>query len=173
MRKDGLGQESRMDIGKNTTACNMSWEEFIELFVVTQGEHDVSRDDANAHIVARSVSSQLEHLSSYVLHAGSKIDTSSISNAQTRFQQKLLEKGHREGEPSTRTLRTSVARLTIGLVGAELDDGLSPLSDSVVTEFPAQNHADRGLDVHRAHCQTRWVDFTKLRRLSTDTLGQI
>ena len=77
-----LGEEDSLNVWQDTTLGNGdSGEKFVQLFVVTDGELKMSRDDPSLLVVAGSVASELEDLSGEVLHDGGQVDGSSGTNA--------------------------------------------------------------------------------------------
>ena len=70
-----LGQENGLDVGQNTTLSDGdTGEKFVQLFVVADGQLQVTRDDAGLLVVTGGVTGQLEDLSGQVLHDGSQVD---------------------------------------------------------------------------------------------------
>ena len=71
-----------MDVGENTTlGDDDGTEETVELFVVSDGELQVSGNDSGLLVVTGSVTSELEDLSGEVLEDGSEVDGSSGTNS--------------------------------------------------------------------------------------------
>lgn len=64
-----------MDVGQDTTLCDSDvTQQLVQLLIVSDGELQVTGDDAGLLVVASSVASQLENLSSEVLEDGSEVD---------------------------------------------------------------------------------------------------
>ena len=69
-----LGEEYCLDVGEYTALCNGdTGEEFVQLFVIADGELKMTGDDSGLLVVTGSVASELEDLSSEVFHDGSKV----------------------------------------------------------------------------------------------------
>ena len=69
-----LGEEYCLDVGEYTTLGNGdTGEEFVQLFVIADGELKMTGDDSGLLVVTGSVASELEDLSSEVFHDGSKV----------------------------------------------------------------------------------------------------
>ena len=76
-----LGQEDSLDVGQDSTLGDGdSGKQLVQLLVVPDGELEMTGDDPGLLVVTGSVASQLEDLSSEVLHDGSKVDGSSSTN---------------------------------------------------------------------------------------------
>ena len=76
-----LGQKDSLDVGQDSTLGDGdSGEQLVQLLVVPDGQLEMTGDDPGLLVVAGSVASQLEDLSSEVLHDGSKVDGSSSTN---------------------------------------------------------------------------------------------
>ena len=70
-----LGEKDSLDVGEDTTLSDGdSREKLVQLFVITDGELEMSGDDSGLLVVTGSVASQLEDLSSEVLEDGSQVD---------------------------------------------------------------------------------------------------
>jgi hypothetical protein len=77
-----LGEEDGLDVGQHTTLGDgHAGQEFVQLFVVADGQLQVARDDAGLLVVACGVAGQLEHLSGQVLHDGGQVDGRSGTHA--------------------------------------------------------------------------------------------
>src|SRR6185437_14261851 len=69
-----LGKEG-MDVRNDTTrGDNDVLKQLVELVVVTDGDHDVTGDDTDTLLIARSVTGELKDLSSQVLQDGSEVN---------------------------------------------------------------------------------------------------
>ena len=76
-----LRQEDRVDVGQNSSLGDGdSSKQWVELLIVPDGELEVTGNDPLLLVVPGSVPSQLEDLSSEVLHHSSQVDGSSTSN---------------------------------------------------------------------------------------------
>ena len=70
-----LGEKDSLDVGEDTTLSDGdSREKLVQLFVITDGELEMSGDDSGLLVVTGSVASQLEDLSSEVLKDSSQVD---------------------------------------------------------------------------------------------------
>jgi hypothetical protein len=77
-----LGQQNCLDVWQDTSLSDCdSGEKFVQLFVVTDGQLQVTRDDSGLLVVTGSVSSQLENFSCQIFHDGSQVDWSSGTDA--------------------------------------------------------------------------------------------
>ena len=109
-----LGQEDSLDVGQDSTLGDGdSGKQLVQLLVVPDGELEMTGDDPGLLVVAGSVASQLEDLSSEVLHDGSKVDGSSSTN--TGGIVSLAEQ----------TVNTSNGELKSGSAGPRLGLGLN------------------------------------------------
>ena len=78
----GLGEKEDVDVGEDTTGGDGgSSHELGELFVVADGELDVSWDNSALLGVLGGVTGELEDLSGEVLKDGGKVDWGASSNA--------------------------------------------------------------------------------------------
>ena len=69
-----LGEEHCLDVGEDTTLGNgHTGEELVQFFVIADGELEMTGDDSVLLVVTGSVASELEDLSSEVLHDGSEV----------------------------------------------------------------------------------------------------
>ena len=103
-----------MDVWQDTTAGDGDGgQELAELLVVPDGELEMTGDDPGLLVVTGSVASQLEDLSSEVLHDGSKVDGSSSTNTGSIVS--LAEQ----------TVNTSNGELKSGSAGPRLGLGLN------------------------------------------------
>merc|ERR1719310_566113 len=99
-----LGEEDSLDVGEDSTLGNgNSSEQFVQLLVITDGELKVTGDDPGLLVVTGSVTSQLEDLSSQVLHDGGHVDGGSSSHplGVVAFAEETVDTSHRELEAST------------------------------------------------------------------------
>ena len=69
-----LGEEDSLDVGEDTTLGNGDTrEKFVQFLVITDGELEMTGDDPGLLVVTGSIASELEDLSSEVLHDGSEV----------------------------------------------------------------------------------------------------
>ena len=77
-----LGEENSLDVGQDTTLSDGDTrQELVQLFVVTDGQLQVTGDDPSLLVVASGVSGQLENFSGQVLHDGCQVDGCSSTDA--------------------------------------------------------------------------------------------
>ena len=77
-----LGEEDSVDVGQDTSLGDGdAAEELVELFVVADGQLQVTGDDAGALVVAGGVAGQLEDLGGQVFHDSGEVDGGASSNA--------------------------------------------------------------------------------------------
>ena len=70
-----LGEKYGLDVGEDTTLSDGdSREKLVQLFVITDGELEMSGDDSRLLVVPGGVTGQLEDLSGEVLKDGSQVD---------------------------------------------------------------------------------------------------
>ena len=70
-----LGEKDGLDVGQDTTLGDGdSREKLVQLFVITDGQLEMSWDDSRFLVVTGSVASEFKNLSSEVLHDGSQVD---------------------------------------------------------------------------------------------------
>ena len=99
-----FGEEDSLDVGEDSTLGNgNSSEQLVQLLVITDGELKVTGDDPGLLVVTGSVASQLEDLSSQVLHDGSHVDggTSSHPLGVVSLAEETVDTSHGELESST------------------------------------------------------------------------
>lgn len=109
-----LGEEDRVDVGENTTRGDGHVvQQLVELLVVSDGELDVSGHDSVLLVVSRSISGELEDLSSEVLKNGGEVDwgTSSNSLSVSTLSQMSVNSTNRELETSSE--RSSLRALSL------------------------------------------------------------
>lgn len=76
-----LGQKDSLDVGQHTTLGNGdSAEKLVQLFVISDGELQMSWDDPGLLVVTGCVACQLKDLSGQVFHDCSKVDWCTGSN---------------------------------------------------------------------------------------------
>jgi hypothetical protein len=77
-----LGQKNSLDVGQDTALSDGDTrQQFVQLFVVTDGQLQVTRDDPGLLVVASSVTGQLENFSGQILHDGGQVDGGSGADA--------------------------------------------------------------------------------------------
>ena len=99
-----FGEEDSLDVGEDSTLGNgNSSEQFVQLLVITDGELKVTGDDPGLLVVTGSVASQLEDLSSQVLHDGSHVDwgTSTDTGSIVTLAEKTVDTSNGELKSST------------------------------------------------------------------------
>ena len=104
-----LGQKNSLDVGQDTTLGDGdTGQELVQLFVVTDCQLQVTRDDPSLLVVASGVSGQLENFSGQVLHDGRQVDGSSGSNTfgVATFAEHTVNTA--DGELKSGTARTSL-----------------------------------------------------------------
>lgn len=104
-----LGQENSLNVGQDTTLCDGdTGQELVQLFVVTDGQLQVTRDDPGLLVVTSGVSGQLENFSGQVLHDGRQVDGG--SGADTFSVASFAEHtvNTTDGELKSGTARTSL-----------------------------------------------------------------
>ena len=77
-----LGQQDCLNVGEHTALrnCN-SLQQFVQLFVVSDGELQVSWDDSRLLVVSGCIAGQLEDFSSQVFQDSCKVDWRSSTNS--------------------------------------------------------------------------------------------
>jgi len=104
-----LWQKNSLDVGQDTTLSDgHSVEKFVQLFVVTDGQLEMTGDDPGLLVVTSSVTGQLENFSSQVLHDGRQIDWSAGTDtfAVVAFAQHAMDTT--DGELESGTARTGL-----------------------------------------------------------------
>jgi len=99
-----LGEEDSLDVGENSTLGNGdSGKKLVQLLVIADGQLKVAGDDAGLLVVTGSIASQLEDLSSQVLHDCSQVDwgTSTNSVSIVSLAEKTVDTSNWELESST------------------------------------------------------------------------
>merc|ERR1719347_2458905 len=75
-----LGQKHCLNVGENSALSNgHTGQQLVKFFVITDGELQMPRDYSGLLVVSGSVTSQLQHFGSQVLHDRSKIHRSASS----------------------------------------------------------------------------------------------
>ena len=104
-----LGEENSLDVGQDTTLSDGdTGQELVQLFVVTDGQLQVTRDDPSLLVVASGVSGQLENFSGQILHDGGQVDGSSSTDALSvaAFAEHTMDTT--DGELKSGTARTGL-----------------------------------------------------------------
>jgi hypothetical protein len=92
-----------VDIGKDTTLGDGDvTQKLVQLFVVPDGELEMTGDDTRLLIVTGGVASQLENFGSEILKDGSEVDgsTSTDTLSIVALPEKTVDTTDREGETS-------------------------------------------------------------------------
>ena len=98
-----LGEEDGLDVGEDSTLGNGdTGEQLVQLLVVPDGQLQVTGDDPGLLVVTGSIASQLEDLSSQVLHDCGHVDwgTSSHTLSIVALPEETVDTSHRELESS-------------------------------------------------------------------------
>ncbi|GAB1602009.1 hypothetical protein Ahia01_000479500 [Argonauta hians] len=106
-----LGEEDGLDVGQDTTLGDgYSGQQLVQLFVITNGQLQVTRNDSGFLVVSGSISCQLEHFSRQILHHGSQVNGSTSTNTLgiVAFSQQTMDTTDRE-------LKSCFRRTTLGL----------------------------------------------------------
>ena len=75
-----LGEEDSLDVGQDTTLGNChSRQEFVQLFVITDGKLQVTGDDPGLLVITSSITCKLENFSSQVFHDSCQVDRGSCT----------------------------------------------------------------------------------------------
>ena len=99
-----LGQKYGLDVREDTSLSDGdSSKQLVQLFVVTDGQLEVTGDDPSLLVVTGGVTSQLEDLSCQILHHCSHVHWGSSSNALSivSLAEQTVDTSHRELESST------------------------------------------------------------------------
>jgi hypothetical protein len=94
-----LGEKNCLNVGQDTSLSNGDTsEELVQLFIVTDGQLQVSWDDSCLLVVTGGIASQLEYFSSQVLHDGSEVHwgTSTDAFSIVAFAKKTVDATNRE-----------------------------------------------------------------------------
>ena len=76
-----FGEEDGLNVGQNSSLSDSNpAEEFVKLFVVSDSELEVARDDSGLFVVPGGVSGQFEDFGGKILHDGGEIDRSTGTN---------------------------------------------------------------------------------------------
>uniref|UniRef100_A0ABD2W670 Uncharacterized protein n=1 Tax=Trichogramma kaykai TaxID=54128 RepID=A0ABD2W670_9HYME len=92
-----------MDVWQDTTLGNGdSGQEFVQFFVIANGQLKMSGDDPGLLVVTSGITCQLENLSGQVFHDGSQVDGSSSTNSLgvVAFSEQTMNSAHWELESS-------------------------------------------------------------------------
>ena len=99
-----LGEKDSLDVWQDTTLGNGdSRQEFVQFFVITDGQLQVTGDDSCLLVVTGSVSCQFQHFSGQVFHDSCQIDgsTSTDTLGIVAFAQVSVDSSDWELKPST------------------------------------------------------------------------
>ena len=76
-----LGQQDSLDVGQDTSLGNGNTsQEFVQLFIVTDGKLKMTGNDARLLVVSGGIAGQFQNLGGQVFHDGSKVDGSTSAN---------------------------------------------------------------------------------------------
>jgi hypothetical protein len=76
-----LGEKDSLDVGEDTSLGNGdSSQQFVQFFVVTDGQLQVTGDDPGLLVVTGGVTGQFKNLSCQVFHDGGQVDGCSSSD---------------------------------------------------------------------------------------------
>ena len=109
-----------MNVGQHTTLGNGDVsQKLVQLFIVPDGELEMTGNDTGLLVVAGSVASQLKNFGSEILEDSSQVDGSASTNALSvvALPQKTVDTTNRERETSlgrTATSRVSIKHVKIG-----------------------------------------------------------
>ena len=122
-----LGQEHSLDVGQNTTLSDGdAGEELVQLFVVPDGQLQVTGDDPRLLVVTSGITSQLENFSSEVLHHGSEVHGGTGTDAIgiVALAEKPVDTANGELETSSRRARLRLAFNFTALAASRHDDAI-------------------------------------------------
>ena len=106
-----LGQKYGLDVREDTSLSDGdSSKQLVQLFVVTDGQLEVTGDDPGLLVVTGCVTSQLEDLSCQILHHCSHVHWGSSSNALS-----IVSLAEQTVDTSNRELESSTAGSRLGL----------------------------------------------------------
>lgn len=98
-----LGQKNGLNVGEDTTLGDGDTrEKLVQLFIVADGELEMTGNDPRLLVVSGSVPSQLKNFSSQVLHDGSQVHggTSSHTLSVVSLAEETVDPSHGELKPS-------------------------------------------------------------------------
>ena len=98
-----LGQEDSLDVGQDSTLGDGdSGKQLVQLLVVPDGELEMTGDDPGLLVVTGSVASQLEDLSSEVLHDSCEVDRGASADTLSivALAEETVDTSHGELEAS-------------------------------------------------------------------------
>merc|ERR1711944_199558 len=76
-----LGEKYSRDVGEDTSLSDGdSSQELVQLFVITDGQLQMTGDDPGLLVVTSGVTGQLKNLSGQVFHDGSQVDGGTSTN---------------------------------------------------------------------------------------------
>ena len=110
-----LGQKNSLDVGQDTTLGNgHPGEQLVQLFVVSDGQLQVTGNDTRLLVVTGGVAGQLEHLSGQVLHDGGQVDGCAGTDALGVVALAQMAMDTTDGELKSGTARSGLG-LSLGL----------------------------------------------------------
>lgn len=119
--------EDGVDVGNNTAVGDGDiGQEFVELLIVADGQHDMARDDADTLVIAGSVASKLENFGGQIFKYGSKIDGGTNTNTlgELTLLELAVESTDREGQTSAGRARGGGSLGSLGRFLGTLGGGL-------------------------------------------------
>mmetsp|Transcript_10380 Transcript_10380/g.31956 ORF Transcript_10380/g.31956 Transcript_10380/m.31956 type:complete len:250 (+) Transcript_10380:153-902(+) len=140
-----------MNIGNDTTvgddgSLGARVQQLVELVVVADGQHDVTRSDTTAFVVPSGVAGQLEHLGHHVLEHRSQVHGCTFSDTVALGQQAdgVAHTWHRKHQTAHLAGdRGPTAATAFG-------DGLCALRNSVLCQLAGQLETNSSLDLTTA-----------------------
>ena len=100
-----LGQEHSLDVGQDTTLSNSNTsQKFVQFFIISDGQLQVSGDDSGFLVISGSVTSQFQDFSGQVFQNGSQVDwgTSTDSFSVVTLSEQSVDSANGELETSSR-----------------------------------------------------------------------
>ena len=97
-----LGQKNSLNVRKDTSLSDGdTGEKLVQLFVITDGQLKVTRDDSCLLVVTSSVARQLEDLSAQILEHSRQVNWSTCTNTLgiVAFAKKTVNTTDRELKP--------------------------------------------------------------------------
>ena len=99
---DGVeGKRTLVNVGQNTTLgdCDVS-EKFVQFFIVSDGELEMTGDDTGLLVVASGIASEFENFSGEVLKNGGEVDGSTGTDTLSivAFPQETMDTTNWKGE---------------------------------------------------------------------------
>merc|ERR1711944_103707 len=99
-----LGEKDSLDVGEDTSLSDGdSSQELVQLFVITDGQLQVTGDDPGLLVVTSGVTGQLKNLSGQVFHNGSQVNwgSSSYTFSIVSLAEKTMDTSNGELKSST------------------------------------------------------------------------